>query len=176
MNGMMRPLLLAAALVLSACGGGNSTPTTPTTTTGLNDADALKKLDAELAKPLPEFWKETSIAFITDPVAMCNQTDVDTRVKTEATAQLDRAKTALQDAGITVQESMDNAAIVFSIRILANCSSGTAALVTGDVSAMPGNGAVAAKSDLFEISRFDAGNVTLALLRNDAVIKKVHPQ
>lgn len=173
MLGMMRSLLLVAGLVLSACGGGNTAPTNPAPSSGLNDADALKKLDAELAKPLPDFWKETSIAFITDPVTMCNKADIDARVKADAGSQLEHAKAALLDAGITVQESVDNAAIVFSIRILANCSGSTPALVTGDVSAMPGNGAVAAKSDLFEVSRFDAGNVTLALLRNEAVIRKM---
>ena len=69
---------------------------------------------------------------------------------------------------------MDNASVVFSIRILSNCSGSGNPLVTGDVSAMPGNGAVAAKSDLFEVSRFDAGKVTLALLRDDELVKKMN--
>lgn len=173
MPAMMRSLLLVAGLVLCACGGGNPAPANPSTASGLNDADALKKLEVELAKPLPDFWKDKSMALITDPVVMCSKPDIEAQVKTDAAAQMDRAKTALQDAGLTIQESTDNAAIVFSIRILANCSGDTPALITGDVSAMPNNGAVAAKSDLFETSRFDAGKVTLALLRNEAVIRKM---
>ena len=149
------------------------TATPPATQTGLNDSDAQKKLDVELNKPLPDMWKDSSIALITDPVAMCNKPDVDMQVKGEAASQLEKTKAALQDAGITVQESTDSAAVVFSIRILANCSGTGAPLVTGDVSAMPGNGAVAAKSDLFEISRFDAGKVTLALLRREALVKRM---
>jgi hypothetical protein len=140
---------------------------------GLNDTDALKKLDAELDKPLPDMWKESSIALITDPVAMCDKPDIDANVRLEASSQLEKTKAALQDAGITVQESADNAAVVFSIRILANCSGGGTPLVTGDVSAMPGNGSVAAKSNLFEISRFDAGKVTLALLRHNALVERM---
>ncbi|MBK9259381.1 MAG: hypothetical protein IPM54_06040 [Polyangiaceae bacterium] len=166
-------LLLVFGLLLAACGGGSAASTAPATPTGLNDADALKKLDAELAKPMPDLWKESSVAFITDPVAMCDKPDVDAQAKTEASSQLEKAKSALQDAGVTVQESVDNASVVFSIRILANCSGSGSPLVTGDVSAMPGNGAVAAKSDLFEVSRFDAGKVTLALLRNDDLVKKM---
>ena len=168
---MTRFLLLVFGLLLPACGG--TAATQPTTQTGLNDSDAQKKLDLELSKPLPDMWKDSSIALITDPVAMCNKPDVDMQVKGEAASQLEKTKTALQDAGITVQESTDSAAVVFSIRILANCSGAGAPLVTGDVSAMPGNGAVAAKSDLFEISRFDAGKVTLALLRREALVKRM---
>lgn len=168
---MTRFLLLVFGLLLPACGG--TTATHPATQTGLNDSDAQKKLEVELNKPLPDMWKDSSIALITDPVAMCNKPDVDMQVKGEAASQLEKTKTALQDAGITVQESTDSAAVVFSIRILANCSGTGAPLVTGDVSAMPGNGAVAAKSDLFEISRFDAGKVTLALLRREALVKRM---
>ncbi len=168
---MTRSLLLIFGLLLPACGG--TAATQPTTAMGLNDTNALTKLEAELNKPLPEMWKDSSIALITDPVAMCNKADIDAQVKSEATSQLENAKTALQDAGITVQESADSAAVVFSIRILANCSGGGAPLVTGDVSAMPGNGAVAAKSDLFEITRFNAGKVTLALLRREALVKRM---
>ncbi len=164
-------LLLVFALLLPVCGG--TTATQPNTPMGLNDSDALKKLDTELSKPLPDMWKESPIALITDPVAMCNKPDVEAQVNREAAAQLEKTKTALQDAGVTVQESTDAAAVVFSIRILANCSGAGAPLVTGDISAMPGNGAVAAKSDLFEISRFDAGKVTLALLRHDALVKRM---
>lgn len=170
---MTRYLLLVLGLLLPACGGGNSIVTQPTTQTQLNDGDALAKLDVELAKPVPEVWKESSVAFIGDPVAMCKGTEFENQAKSEVAAQIDKAKAALQDAGITVQESMDQATVVFSIRILANCSGGGKPLVTGDVSAMPGNGAVAAKSDLFEATRFDAGKVTLALLRNETLITRM---
>jgi hypothetical protein len=169
---MIRSLLLVFGLLLLSC-GGSTTTTQSTTPTGLNDTVALKKLEVELEKPLPELWKDSSIALITDPVAMCDKPAVDARIKGEADAQLEKAKTALQEAGVTVQESADAAAVVFSIRILANCSGASTPLITGDVSAMPGNGAVAAKSDLFEISRFDAAKVTLALLRHDALIKRM---
>jgi len=168
---MTRFLLLIFGLLLPACGG--TTATQPTNQLGFNDTDAHTKLEAELNKPLPEMWKDSSIALITDPVAMCNKPDVDAQVKSEAASQLEKTKTALQDAGVTIQESVDSAAVVISIRILANCSGGGAPLVTGDVSAMPGNGAVAAKSDLFEISRFNAGKVTLALLRNEVLVKRM---
>lgn len=170
---MTRVFLLVCGLLLCACGSSHTAATQPSTQDGLHDAEALQKLDAELAKPLPEFWKETSMGFILDPVAMCNKPDIDKQVKNEAAAQLEKAKTAMQDASITVQESMENAAVVFSIRVLANCAGRGEPLVTGDVSAMPGNGAVAAKSDLFEISHFDAGKVTLALLRHEALIKRM---
>ncbi len=167
-------LLLVLGLLLAACGGSASTASTPTTQAGLNDADALKKLDVELAKPLPDLWKQSSVALIADPVAMCNKADADAQAKTEASTQLEKAKTALQDAGVPVQESLDAASVVFSIRILVNCSGAGSALVTGDISAMPGNGAVAAKSDLFEVARFDAGKVSLALLRNDELVKRMN--
>jgi hypothetical protein len=170
---MTRSLLLVFGLLLLACGGGNTAGTRPATQTGLNDTDALQKLELELAKPLPEFWKDSSIAFITDAVAMCDKPNVDAQVKNEASLQLEKARNALQDAGVLVQESTESAAVVFSIRILANCSGGGTPLVTGDVSAMPGNGAVAAKSDLFEVSRFDAGKVTLALLRHNELVKRM---
>lgn len=170
---MTRSLLLVFGLLLAACGGGNTAAPQASTRTGLNDADALQKLETELGKPLPDFWKDASIALITDPVAMCDKPNFDAQVKNEASLQFEKARNALQDAGMTVQESMDQAAVVFSIRILANCSGGGTPLVTGDVSAMPGNGAVAAKSDLFEVSRFDAGRVTLALLRHDELIKRM---
>lgn len=168
---MTRFLLLICGLLVPACGGTSATK--PSTQVGFNDADAQTKLEAELNKPLPEMWKDSSIAFITDPVAMCNKPAIDAQVKSEATSQLENAKNALQDAGITVHESADSAAVVFSIRILANCSGGGTPLVTGDVSAMPGNGAVAAKSDLFEITRFNAGKVTLGLLRREALVKRM---
>ncbi|HRI66429.1 MAG TPA: hypothetical protein PK156_19405 [Polyangium sp.] len=170
---MTRSLLLVLGLLLPACGGGNSAVTQPATQTGLNDRDALAKLEVEVAKPLPEIWKDSTVAFIADPVTMCNGTDIEEHVKNEDTVQLEKAKAALQDAGITVQESTDQATVVFSIRILANCSGGGRPLVTGDVSAMPGNGAVAAKSDLFEVTRFDAGKVTLALLRNEILVGRM---
>ena len=170
---MTRLFLLVLGLLLPACGGGNTATNGSTTPTGLNDRDALAKLDVELAKPLPDIWKDSTVAFIADPVTMCNGKDVEEQVKSEDTAQIEKAKAALQDAGITVQESMDQATVVFSIRILANCAGGGRPLVTGDVSAMPGNGAVAAKSDLFEVPRFDAGKVTLALLRNETLVERM---
>jgi hypothetical protein len=178
---MMRSFLLIIALgfTSAACGGGQSGTTSTASPKGLNDSSSLANLETELAKPLPEAWKDASIALIGDPVAMCTQPhydakiDFDARVKELAAAQIDKTKAALQDAGITVQESTDSASVVFSIRILANCSRNSPALVTGDVSAMPGNGAVAAKSDLFDISRFDAGKVTLALLRNETLVQRI---
>jgi len=166
--------LIIFGLLLAGCGGGTSTTPEPATPAGLNDADALKKLDVELAKPMPDVWKQSSVALITDAVAMCDKPDAATQAKVDATSQSEKAKAALQDAGVTVQESVDNASVVFSIRILSNCSGSGNPLVTGDVSAMPGNGAVAAKSDLFEVSRFDAGKVTLALLRDDELVKKMN--
>jgi hypothetical protein len=170
---MTRSLLLVFGLLLAACGGGHTAATHASPQTGLNDTDALQKLDVELAKPLPELWKDSSIALITDPVAMCDKPNIDAQVKNEASLQLEKTRNALQDAGLLVQESMEHAAVVFSIRVLANCSGGGTPLVTGDVSAMPENGAVAAKSNLFEISRFDAGRVTLALLRHDELVKRM---
>ena len=115
-------LFLVFGLLLAACGGGTTVASEPATPAGLNDADALKKLDAELAKPMPDVWKQSSVALITDAVAMCDKPDVDAQTKSEASSQLEKAKSALQDAGVTVQESVDNASVVFSIRILANCS------------------------------------------------------
>ncbi len=165
-------LVLVLGLLIAACGGSTAT-TQPTTPTGLNDADALKKLDVDLAKPLPDLWKQSSVALITDPVATCRMGDAGEKATAEATSQLEKAKAALQDAGVKVQESVDNASVVFSIRVLVNCAGPGTWLVTGDVSAMPGNGAVAAKSDLFEVPRFDAGKVTLALLRNDELVKRM---
>lgn len=171
----MRSFLLVLALgcTLAACGGGRSNPTSNATPTGLDDKSALANLEVELAKPLPEAWKDASVALIGDAVAMCNKPDVDAQVKSATVSHVEKTKTALQDAGITVQESTDSATVVFSIRILANCSGSAPALVTGDISAMPGNSAVAAKSDLFDISRFDAGKVTLALLRNETLVQRI---
>jgi hypothetical protein len=172
---MTRSILLVFALAFTsmACGGGRSNPSSTGPQTGLNDQSALANLEIELAKPLPEAWKDASVALIGDAVAMCNKADVDAEVKSVTNSHLEKAKTALQDAGITVQESLDSATVVFSIRILANCSGSAPALVTGDISAMPGNGAVAAKSELFDISRFDAGKVTLALLRNETLVQRM---
>lgn len=166
-------LVLALGFTSTACGGGRSNATSNAAPTGLNDQSALANVDVELAKPLPEAWKDASIALIGDPVAMCNKPDIEAQVKTVTASNLEKTKTALQDAGITVQDSLDSATVVFSIRILANCSGPAPALITGDVSAMPGNGAVAAKSDLFDISRFDAGKVTLALLRNETLVQRI---
>src|SRR3954452_25440727 len=100
---MKRLLLLVLGLLLPACGGTSTASMKATTQMGFNDANALKKLDAEVDKPLPDMWKESSLALITDPVAMCKKPDVDAQVRSEASSQLEKAKTALQDAGITVQ-------------------------------------------------------------------------
>lgn len=172
---MKRAFLLVFALGFTsmACGGGRPNVTSNAAPTGLNDQSALANLDVELGKPLSEAWKDASIALIGDPVAMCNKPDLEAQVKTVSAANLEKAKTAVQDAGITVEDSPDSATVVFSIRILANCSGPAPALITGDISAMPLNGAVAAKSELFDISRFDAGKVILALLRNEELVRRI---
>lgn len=172
----MKALVWVCAISL-----GNLGCSTPATTPAaeqpavLNDAPAVQALEATLAKPLPEAWKGASVAFVPDPIAGCPSLP-EAELKKQAEEHIAVARAAVEEAGITVVDDLNGGATVFAVRLTATCNEGEAAadaLVMHDVYAMPRNEGRAATSAGFGRAAFDAGKVTLGLMRDDKLVAEL---